>query len=148
MQSQHMTAIHILELENQGWIHVNAITRLRNGNTLISLRNFNTIAEITPEGDVFRGTVFPLKKMPAEKRVHLKAHPHDPEHQSNGNILVAITGINLVLEVSLSGGPCVWKWQHATGKRPAKGVRDANRLPNGNTLIVESTAINEITADG
>ena len=39
-------------------------------------------------------------------------------------------------------------WQHPTGKRPAEGVRDANRLPNGNTLIVESSAINEITADG
>lgn len=135
-------------VENQGWIHVNAITRLSNGNTLISLRNFNTIAEITQDGDVLRETVFPRKKMPAEKRVHLKAHPHDPELQPNGNILVAITGINLVLEVSPSGGPPVWKWQHPTGKRPAEGVRDANRLPNGNTLIVESSAINEITADG
>ena len=48
-------------VENQGWIHVNAITRLSNGNTLISLRNFNTIAEITQDGHVLRETVFPRK---------------------------------------------------------------------------------------
>lgn len=39
---------------NEGWTHTNAVSRLPNGNTLISLRNFNFITEVDPQGAVVR----------------------------------------------------------------------------------------------
>ena len=135
-------------IEDQGWMHVNSVTRLANNNTMISIRNFNTVAEVTPDGNVINETLFPPKPMPLKKRLGLRAHPHDPEYQQNGNILVALTGSNKLLEVPSAGGPPVWKWEHPNGKRPVASMRDANRLPNGNTLIVERDAITEITPQG
>jgi hypothetical protein len=135
-------------VEDQGWMHVNSVTRLANNNTLVSIRNFNTVAEVTPDGNVKNETLFPPRPMPLKKRLGLRAHPHDPEYQQNGNILAVLTGANKLLEVPSTGGPPVWKWEHPNGKRPVASMRDANRLPNGNTLIVERDAITEITPQG
>ena len=38
------------EIDRGGWMHVNSVSRLSNGNTLVSIRNFNTIAEVGPDG--------------------------------------------------------------------------------------------------
>ena len=135
-------------IDSQGWMHVNSVTRLVNNNTMISMRNFNTIAEVTPSGNVVNETYFPPRKMPLKKRLRLRVHPHDPEYQNNGNILAALTGVNKLLEIPAGGGRPVWKWEHPNGKRPVVSIRDANRLPNGNTLVVERDAITEITGQG
>ena len=124
---------------NQGWIHVNAVTRLDNGNTLISLRNFNMIVEVSPQGNVVWSRE--LGKALTQKK---NAHPHEPEVLPNGNILVALTGANVVLEFRREGGPPVWKWRHPTARKSVH-IRDVNRLPNGNTLIVEADKIIELS---
>ena len=51
-------------VEDQGWMHVNSVTRLANNNTLVSIRNFNTVAEVTPDGNVKNETLFPPRPMP------------------------------------------------------------------------------------
>ncbi len=137
-------------VDEGGWIHVNGVTRLENGNTLVSLRNFNMVAEVSPDGGVVREYLFPAKKLPLKKRLSIRAHPHDPEYQPNGNVLAAVTGANLALEVTPGGGPA-WKWFHPLGKRPpakSAGMRDVNRLGNGNTMVITRRSIQEVAPGG
>jgi outer membrane protein assembly factor BamB len=123
------------DIHNQGWTHTNAVTRLENGNTLISPRNFNMLVEVDPQGKVVR-TI-------GEK--YLK-YQHDPEVLPNGNILVANHDTpHEVLEIDSQTGEIIWRY--AIEKKRAWPVRDANRLPNGNTLITGTTVLLEITAD-
>jgi outer membrane protein assembly factor BamB len=129
-------------------MHVNGATRLPNGNTLISIRNFNTIAEVSRDGVVVWKQELPLGDMPLEKKLTYKSHPHDPEVLPNGNILVALTGINTVLEIDRKTGQQVWKWEYPTTDGRPVHIRDANRLPNGNRLIVTANSIIELAPDG
>jgi hypothetical protein len=130
---------------DQGWIHVNSATRLDNGNTLLSLRNFNLIAEVNKQGDVAwkcdLTAVFSDKKQTSSK-----AHPHSPDILANGDILVALTAMNIVAECKRPEGRAVQIWAHPDKRRIAH-IRGVNRLPNGNTLIVEANKIVEFTPD-
>jgi len=124
------------DIYDQGWTHTNAVTRLPNGNTLISLRNFNLVVEVDPQGSVVRtigeGIFY---------------YQHDPEILPNGNILLANHGTpERAVEVDPETGNIVW--QSPGCERDAIPTRDANRLPNGNTLITGSTKIFEVTTEG
>ena len=66
------------DVYDQGWMHTNAVTRMANGNTLISPRNFNCLVEVDPQGHVTR--------IIGEEYLRRQ---HDPEVLPNGNILVA-----------------------------------------------------------
>jgi hypothetical protein len=123
-------------ISNEGWTHTNAVSRLSNGNTLISPRNFNMVVEVDTKGEVV-GTygegVF--------------VDQHDPEVLPNGNILLANHGRpQRAVELDTKTGEIVW--QSPGFELDATPVRDANRLPNGNTLITGSTKIIEVTAEG
>lgn len=132
-------------VNNQGWIHVNAVTRKNNGNTLVSLRNFNRLVEIDRKGNVVWEKVFGRKG--GKPKLGKGPHPHDPELLSSGNILVPLTGVNKVLELGSYGGK-VWDWNEPVGKKPIMHIRDANRLLNGNTLIVEANRLLELDRSG
>jgi len=125
---------------DEGWTHTNAVTRLPDGNTLISPRNFNFVVEVDPQGSV----VSTIGEGVFETQ-------HDPQVLSNGNILVANqgrppAGFHQAVEIDPKTGKTVWK---SPGfEKWALPVRDANRLPNGNTLITGSTKIVEVTPDG
>ena len=121
-------------ISNEGWTHTNAVTRLESGNTLISLRNFNVIAEVDQEGKLVRTIGKGLLK-----------EQHDPLILSNGNILMANHGEpESAIELDPSGNIV---WQYMIRNRGSWPVRDANRLPNGNTLITASDRIIEVTPD-
>lgn len=124
------------DIREEGWTHTNAVTRLENGNTLISLRNFNFIVEVDPQGSVVRTIgegVFD--------------HQHDPEVLPNKNILVANHGRpHEAVEINPETGEIVWRFP--VPKRSNWPVRDADRLPNGNTLITGTTMIIEVTPKG
>lgn len=123
------------DIEDRGWTHTNAVTRLSNGNTIICLRNFNITVEVDPQGSVVR-TI-------GEGILH---GPHDPEVLPNGNILLANQAMpHEAIEID-STGKIVWRFRMP--QRKTWPVRDANRLPNGNTLITGSTEIVEVTKDG
>ncbi|MCD4723163.1 MAG: aryl-sulfate sulfotransferase [Desulfobacula sp.] len=125
---------------NQGWMHVNSATRMKNGNTLLSLRNFNLIVEVGTTGNV----VWELKLGKAKR--NSKAHPHDPELQKNGNIIVALTGANKVAEFNRNGGPPVWEFSYPK-EAAMHHIRDINILPNNNRLMVQANKILELTQD-
>ncbi len=123
------------DLYDQGWTHTNAVTRLENGNTLISPRNFNALVEVDPQGRV--------TKIIGED--YLKGQ-HDPEILPNGNILVANhVKPHEIIEIDSKTGEIIWRF--AILNRKMWPVRDANRLPNGNTLITGTTRLIEITSD-
>ena len=126
------------DIEVDGWTHTNAVTRLPNGNTLISLRNFHFIVEVDPEGTVV-DTI-------GEGRLH---EQHDPEILDNGNVLVANHSRNdhFAVELDPETGLVVWT-SRSVSMRDARPLRDADRLPNGNTLLTGSTRIVEMTRTG
>ncbi len=78
--------------------------------------------------------------------------PYDPEVLPNGNILVASRNSldrrrpQRVVELDARTGSVVWQFPML--ERDNWPTRDANRLPNGNTLIVGSTRIVEVTGVG
>jgi len=131
----HFDAPPYNDIYVEGWTHTNSVSRLPNGNTWISLRNFNVVVEVSPQGTIVRtigkGTL---------------TDQHDPELQSSGNMLVADHSVpQRAIELDAKTGQITWGFPMP--ERVTWPVRDANRLPNGNTLIVGTTRIVEVTAD-
>ena len=134
------------DVYDQGWTHTNSATRLPNGNTLVSLRNFNLIVEVNPQGSVVWscGTgVFTCQ--------------HSPKILPNDNLLVADTTWLRAgpwgpdekrppggIEVNRKTEEIVWQFR----PKELLHIRDADRLPNGNTLITTGQAIIEVTPEG
>ncbi|MBI5253633.1 MAG: aryl-sulfate sulfotransferase [Euryarchaeota archaeon] len=131
----HFNKAPYKDIQDEGWTHTNAVTRLQNGNTLISPRNFNFLVEVDYKGSVVRTIGEGLLE-----------GQHDPEVLPNGNILLANhRRPHTAVEID-SNGKIVW--QHVMPDRGTWPVRDANRLPNGNTLITGTTKIIEVTGEG
>ena len=119
----------------EGWTHTNAVTRLPNGNTIISLRNFNLVVEVDPKGLVVRTYGEGLFEA-----------QHDPEILPNGNMLVASHN-KPHKAIELDPNEAV-VWDFIVLEKENRPLRDANRLPNGNTLITGSKTILEVTSGG
>ncbi|MCX6690243.1 MAG: aryl-sulfate sulfotransferase [Methanoregula sp.] len=125
-------------INNQGWTHTNAASRLQNGDTLISLRNFNRVVEVDRDGKIVRtigeGTM---------------DQQHDPEALPNGNILFANPGVSPKAVEINSQGQVVWNYiiPEAT-TFSSQATRDADRLQNGNTLITTANRLIEVTPQG
>lgn len=121
-------------ISNEGWTHTNAVTRLSNGNTLISLRNFNFIVEVDPQGNIVR-----------KIGEGILTQQHDPEVLPNGNILLAnLARPQEALEID-ANSTIVWSFPIMA--RSSFPVRDVDRLSNGDILITESDRIIEVTKD-
>ena len=113
------------------YAHTNAVTRLPNGNTLVSLRNFHMIVEVAPTGEV----VWRWRNLRLV---------HDPEVLAGGNLLVALRvspGYHPVREITRDGR-IVWEFHQPDVQVPTY----CHRLPNGNTLIAAQNKIIEVTA--
>ena len=127
---------------DQGWTHANAVTRLENGNTLINLRNFDTTVEVNPAGDVVWS--FDWSTISGYD-------PHEPEVQEDGNILIGLqkNTPHQVVELNPATGEIVWEYYLEN----LRTVRDADRLPNGNILVVgvmtdtDDAVVFEVTPD-
>jgi hypothetical protein len=116
--------------KEHSYAHTNSVSRLANGNTLISLRNFHMIVEVDPAGEI----IWSLRDLP---RVH------NPEILANGNILFSTHRPHRTVEVTREGDR-VWVFERGD----IKTVRYNHRLPNGNTLLVERTKIIEVAKTG
>ncbi|MDD1661484.1 MAG: aryl-sulfate sulfotransferase [Methanomicrobiales archaeon] len=123
-----------LGVSDEGWTHTNAVSRLSNGNTLVSPRNFNLMAEVDPSGKLVR-----------TYGEGLAAGQHDPEVQPDGNILFANHARpQMAIEMAPNG---TILWQFGIPDTNAWPLRDADRLPNGNTLITCADRIIEVTPE-
>jgi hypothetical protein len=112
------------------YTHANAVVRLPNGHTLVSLRNFHRIVEVDRAGNI----VWQLGGLP---------FVHEPTPLPNGNLLVAIRKPTGVAEVTRAGGR-VWSFQ----RDDVDTVRGIQPLPNGNVLLTERTKLLEVTRAG
>jgi hypothetical protein len=123
------------DIDDAGWTHTNAVTRLSNGNTLICLRNFQFVVEVAPDGSV----VNVIGEGPLWA-------PHDPEILANGNLLVASFRPERVVEIDSETDDVIWEFM--TEENGILCNRDADRLPNGNTLVCGVQKVAEITPEG
>lgn len=112
-------------MEHRGLIglcHINHALRLPNGNTLISIGACGLIVEVTPEGNIIWQFLC-----------------DDPTHNiqclQNGNILFCARA--RVIETDRDGN-IVWEWKSNAGHL---GIKDADRLPDGNTLVCQDTGV-------
>ena len=125
-------------ITNNEWTHTNAASRLENGNTLVSLRNFNLVAEVDKNGKLVRTIGEGVMRQ-----------QHDPEELPNGNILFANPGRPpQAVEIDTSG-KIVWSYLIPQDTPFASAsTRDADRLQNGNTLITAANRLIEVTPQG
>jgi hypothetical protein len=128
-----------------GWTHTNAASRLSNGDTLISLRNFHFVVEVNPKGEVVR-TI----------GEGVLGDQHDPEMLPNGNLIATTSRAGdeqtpsppvRAVEIDAKTGKIIWQFLPPPGLTVPPN-RDADRLPNGNTLFVGAAAILEVTPQG
>jgi hypothetical protein len=138
------------DLYREGWIHANSATRLDDGSTMVSLRNFNRVAMLSAAGAVEWELVFSHVDpalIETDRYDIVRGHnPHDPELTPANTVLVALHRPSMVVEVDVATQELVWAWK-PEGYDDIK-VRDVNRLPNGNTLVVSTRAIFELSPEG
>jgi hypothetical protein len=130
-----------------GWTHANGVQRLADGRTLVSLRNFALTAIVDPDGAVVAELDW--------SRFGADVDPHDPVMLANGHVLVCLQNDAPydAVEVDATTGAVVWGYADPD----LRTVRDCDRLPNGNTLLVgvqrgadgsDASTLVEVTAAG
>jgi hypothetical protein len=125
------------------WLHINDVDRLSEDRYLVSVRNKNQLVVIE-DGDVVEGV-----NEDGSRRTLFKQH--NPQWLSPSAILVSDSENNRIVELHEQNG----RWRVAWSISVVNGIRldwprDADRLPNGNTLITDSAnnRVVEITAQG
>jgi hypothetical protein len=132
------------------WTHGNAVTELRSGNLVVSFRNISTVVEIERASGKI---IWKLGAPPLSGQ-------HAPMELANGNLLIFDNGpIRLddplphsrTLEVDRATNQIVWCYQDDPVENfYSSRISNAQRLPNGNTLICEGVfgRLFEVTAEG
>ena len=117
----------------------------RKGHILVSWRNIDTIGVLDPDTEEFA-----WKWGPGELE-----HPHHPSLLENGNLLIfdngKFRGSSRVIELDPVTEEIVWQYEADPPESFFSRSRGAaQRLPNGNTLITESTRghVFEVTTEG
>ncbi|WP_440008734.1 arylsulfotransferase family protein [Halomicrococcus sp. SG-WS-1] len=126
------------------WLHINDVDRLAEGRYLVSVRNANQLV-IVERGE---GVVDVINE-DGDPRVLNKQH--NPQMLGSDAVLVADSENDRVVELHERNG----EWEVAWQVDSAGGVRfdwprDADRLPNGNTLVTDSrnNRVVELNASG
>ena len=123
-------------VQGQGWAHTNAVTRLNNGHTLISMRNFDMILEVDAQG------------IPVDTIVNVVKSPHDPEGIDASFLLAAHQDQPAHSAVKVNRITKTVVWQFDVTDPSMYPMRDVNLLPNGNILITTATKIIEVVPPG
>jgi hypothetical protein len=115
------------------YAHTNAAVRLPNGDTLISLRNFNRVVRVTPEGEIRRvfGPIPRVHEPTLRPDGTFVASPHTRDHD---RVIIAVKG---------EGRRDLFK--NALGIKP---IRTVEPLSNGNYLLTGGEEIVEIDGEG
>jgi hypothetical protein len=149
------------------WLHMNDVDRLGEDRWLISVRNANQLLIVERGEDVVevinkdrddsndgdcRGP--PNKQLVGEEircgDPLVMDHQHDPQWLSDGRVLVADSEKGRIVELERQGGQWVPVWSdEGAGHMSYQWPRDANRLPNGHTVVADTrnNRILQIDAD-
>ena len=116
------------------WLHVNDVDRIGPGRYLVSVRNTNQLL-IVERGE---GVVEVINE---DRDRDVLYEQHNPQWLGSGRVLVADSENDRVVE--LHRNDSTGKWYIAWAVTSAGGIdlswpRDADRLPNGNTVITDS----------
>lgn len=120
----------------EDWSHINDVEVLPDGRIQVSARNFDRVLFLTADGN----QVDEAWTLGAEDDYDVLYEQHNPDFidESRGGpaVPVADSENNRVLEYQREGGEWnrTWIWRDGRMQWP----RDADRLPNGHTLISDS----------
>ncbi|NEU58183.1 aryl-sulfate sulfotransferase [Halorussus sp. MSC15.2] len=117
------------------WTHVNDVDKIAEGQYLMSPRNMDQVMVVN------RSTKNIDMRLGSDNNYEVMNEQHNPTYLESQNgtptILVADSHGDRVVEYAKRGGD--WKRTWEVGSRQSfNWPRDADRLPNGNTLIVDS----------
>jgi outer membrane protein assembly factor BamB len=123
---------HMKMKRDGGWLHLNDIDVLENGNVQLSLRNDDTVVEVDRETKA-------IVRVIGEPDNHTILHAqHNPIRLAHaGTVLVADSENDRIVEIDVDTGERVWAYG-GTGR--LTWPRDGKRLPNGHTLITDTRA--------
>jgi len=117
------------------WTHLNDVEYLDDGRVMVNLRNHDQVAFVDPGNGLKEGWTLGSDD---DREVLYEAHNPDyiPADRGGPAVLVADSENNRVVEYQRTddGWTRTWLWQDSGFHWP----RDADRLPNGNTLVVDS----------
>jgi outer membrane protein assembly factor BamB len=136
--------------QREAWTHANGLAEMANGHIVVSFRNISTVIIIDRQtGEV----IWKLGAPPLSGQ-------HAPTPLPNGNLLIFDNGphrldhtmtFSRIIEIDLATKQIVWKYQERREYEfYSPRISNAQRLPNGNTLICEGDfgRLFEVTADG
>ncbi|WP_435062967.1 aryl-sulfate sulfotransferase [Halobaculum sp. EA56] len=131
---------------SEDWTHVNDVDRIAEGQYLVSPRNFDQAIVVN------RSTKAIDYRLGSDGNHDVLNEQHNPDwlmsEDGDPTILVADSENDRVVEYERRDGEWVEVWEVGTGQ--LSWPRDADRLPNGNTLIVDSLnhRVIEVTPTG
>ncbi len=129
------------------WTHINDVEVLEDGRFMVSNRNFDQVAFLNRSGVIENWS---LGEDDAYETLHEQHNPDFiPPENGGPAVLVGDSENNRVIEYQrLANGSWAetWSWRDVQLQWP----RDADRLPDGDTLVVDSNGdrVMEITPDG
>ncbi|MEF8801501.1 MAG: aryl-sulfate sulfotransferase [Halolamina sp.] len=133
---------------NEDWTHVNDVDVIRDGEELLlSPRNFDQVIAVDIQSKEI------TERLGSDGAHDVLNAQHNPDYleteSGNATILVADSHNDRVVEYTQESGEWVEVWS-AGSSASLSWPRDADRLPNGNTLIVDSLnhRVIEITPQG
>ena len=116
------------------WTHINDIELLADGRIMVSVRNQDQVIFLGPDGLEAEWSL----GADNDHQVLFEQHNPDfiPTDRGGPAVVVADSENNRVVEYQRTGGEWrrTWTWRDARLQWP----RDADRLPNGHTLIADS----------
>ena len=131
---------------NEDWTHVNDVDRIAEGQYLVSPRNFDQAIVVN------RSTSEIDYRLGGDDDHDVLNEQHNPDwlmsEDGNPTMLVADSENDRVVEYERRDGEWVEVWTVGTGQ--LSWPRDADRLPNGNTLVTDSLnhRVIEVTPQG
>ncbi|WP_238392134.1 NHL repeat-containing protein [Halorussus amylolyticus] len=116
------------------WTHVNDVDRLEPGVFQISLRNFDTVAELHVEDDGSVSVEPVVGPDDYHEEGEILHEQHNPDRLADDHLLVADSEHDRIVEMN-ADGEVVWTFG---GSGTLQWPRDADRQPNGHTLVTDS----------
>ncbi len=152
----HFDQYPFSDIEKGGWVHTNSVERLSNGNTLVSLRNFQMVVELDKQREIVWKQLFDCEKAYDKWDIDHSGStagcmPHGPEidHEQNTLIIALRMGEKRsdepdnVYFIDRTTGQVVREWSGEKSRR----IRDIDLLSNGNLLIQDNNKLIELNPD-
>jgi len=117
------------------WTHLNDVELLPDGRVMVSLRNQDQVVFLDPETGIQKN--WTLGSDGDHDTLYEQHNPdYIPAEGGGPAVLVADSENNRIVEYEREDGEWVrtWEWSDAELRWP----RDADRLPNGHTMVVDS----------